>query len=283
MSIAARKQKTGLPKGRDAAIYVYCVGDREPLSRLSRQRTPSAVETRMPVELVTDGNLAAVVSVVSRRDYSGAVVEAHLKDPTWVAIRALRHEKVVEHFATAAGVVPLRFGTVYLSRAAVARMLSQKQRKLSALVKKLRGREEWGLVVLRDRSRIRKSVASSSQNLRELGRRAAKASPGRSYLLMKKIDASRDREATIETKRAIRRIERELSAASEGVVNLHVSRADAAEVEDVAAKLAFLVKRDQFDAFIAAAEHLARLYSDFGLRLELTGPWPAYNFASTKS
>ena len=40
----------------------------------------------------------------------------------------------------------------------------------------------------------------------------------------------------------------------------------------------FLIKRIDFDQFQDAAERLAQEHQPAGVRLELTGPWPAYDF-----
>ena len=48
---------------------------------------------------------------------------------------------------------------------------------------------------------------------------------------------------------------------------------------EVVAKLVFLVLRERFIEFQRAAEELARENRE-GFRLEMTGPWPAYNFSS---
>jgi len=36
----------------------------------------------------------------------------------------------------------------------------------------------------------------------------------------------------------------------------------------------------EFESFRNAAEELAQTMEQSGIRIELTGPWPAYNFAS---
>jgi hypothetical protein len=46
------------------------------------------------------------------------------------------------------------------------------------------------------------------------------------------------------------------------------------------AKFAFLVEKAKFGDFHDAAETVARDMSEAGIRLELTGPWPSYNFSA---
>jgi hypothetical protein len=119
-----------------------------------------------------------------------------------------------------------------------------------------------------------------SPRLRELSEQASAAAPGQAYLLRKKIDALRADEARAEVRRVAGEVETALSRAAAGAARLRVLKDEAGEHGDVAAKLAFLVERESFPAFRDAAEALAQKYERAGFRLELTGPWPAYNFAA---
>ncbi|MDT5293901.1 MAG: hypothetical protein QOJ76_781, partial [Acidobacteriota bacterium] len=98
--------------------------------------------------------------------------------------------------------------------------------------------------------------------------------------LRKKIDALRDEETRNETRRTAAEVERRLAAASDGVARLRVLKDEGGEQGELAARLAFLVRRESFDHFRAAAERLAEEFTPHGFRFELTGPWPPYNFAA---
>jgi hypothetical protein len=97
--------------------------------------------------------------------------------------------------------------------------------------------------------------------------------------MRKKIEGLRETEAREELKRVAAKIEQELSGASESVKRLRVLKDEGNERGELSAKFAFLVERKGFDEFHAAAERLARECAAAGFRIELTGPWPAYNFA----
>jgi hypothetical protein len=75
-------------------------------------------------------------------------------------------------------------------------------------------------------------------------------------------------------------IEGELAGLGDGAVRLRVLKDEGGEHGDLVAKLAFLVRRTGFEEFRAAAERLAHEHAAPGFKLELTGPWPAYNFAA---
>ncbi|MGB7925426.1 MAG: GvpL/GvpF family gas vesicle protein [Pyrinomonadaceae bacterium] len=262
------------------AFYVYCVGETHALAPLFEAGLPADIEGEARLEMEADGPLAAVVSAVPLADYGEDALQARLTDATWTAVRAMRHEKVVEHFASRASVVPLRFGTIYLERASVRQMLSQRAQTLSAIIERLRGREEWGVNVLCDRQKLLETITSLSPRLRELSEQAANASPGQAYLLRKKVDAMRVDEARREMKQVASKIESELAPLADGTARLRVLKDEGGE-NDPVARLAMLVARDRFEDFRAAAERLAQAYAPAGFQLELTGPWPAYNFAAT--
>ena len=152
------------------------------------ESSPPAIEDGAAVELIDAGNLAAIVSSVPSTSYDEMSLAEHLTDPSWTALRAMRHENVVEHFAKRTSVVPLRFGTIYLERARIKTMLSDNNLRLTALLERLRNREEWGVNVYLDKNLLMATITSLSPRLKDLTERAANASPGESYLLKKRIE-----------------------------------------------------------------------------------------------
>lgn len=265
------------------ALYVYCIGGRDELALALAADAPDAIEEGTSVSLVGSSGLSAAVSLVPLSVYGEGALEAKLSDATWTATRALRHERVVEHFARRAAVVPLRFGTIYLRRESVEEMLARDAARLGALLGRLEGREEWGLNVYVERARLKDEVVRVSARLREMAERADAASPGQGYLLRKKIDALRDEEARAETKRVTSEIEARLGRVSEGAARLRALRDERAGPGELAARFAFLVSREGFDGFRAEAERLAEEHAPLGFSFELTGPLPPYNFVAERA
>lgn len=260
------------------AFYVYCIAERAAAAQFPAESLPAAIEEDSKLEWVLAGDLAALTSRVPLASYSEEALAEHLSDASWTAVRAMRHETVVEYVAKRAGVVPLRFGTIYLERGGIERMLPDRGRELRQILERLRGREEWGVNVFCDQSVLMSSITSVSPVLRELAERAAQASPGQSYLMQKKIDALRVDEARNSLNQIVEQIEKTLTGQSDDAKRLRVLKVEATEYGELKAKFAFLVKRADFEEFRDAAERLAQEHQTAGVRLELTGPWPAYNF-----
>jgi len=260
------------------AFYVYCIAENAAAAQLPADSLPAAIEEDSTLEWITVSNLAALVSPVALATYNEESLAEHLTDATWTAIRAMRHETVVEYVAKRASVVPLRFGTIYLEREGIERMLYEKTRELEEIIEQLRGREEWGVNVFSDRAALMSTITSVSPVLREMVERAAQASPGQSYLMQKKIEALKVDEARAAVNRIVEQIEARLKAQSDDAKRLRILKVETTEHGELKAKFAFLVKRSGFEEFRDAAERLAQENQAAGIRIELTGPWPVYNF-----
>lgn len=262
----------------DLAFYVYCIAESAATAQLPTDSLPAAIEDDSTLEWISVNKLAALVSRVPRETYSEESLSERLTDATWTAIRAMRHETVAEYVAKRVSVVPLRFGTIYLDREGVERMLSEKSRELEEIIEHLRGREEWGVNVYCDRALLMASITSVSPVLRDLVERAKQAPPGQSYLMQKKIDALKVDESRNAVNIITDQIEQKLKEQSEDARRLRILKVETTEHGELKAKFAFLVNRSGFEEFRDAAERLAREHQAAGVRLELTGPWPVYNF-----
>ncbi|HEX7772353.1 MAG TPA: GvpL/GvpF family gas vesicle protein [Pyrinomonadaceae bacterium] len=262
------------------AYYVYCIAESAAAAQLPADSLPAAIEEEARLEWISVNTLAALVSQVPRETYSEERLAEHLTDATWTAIRAMRHETVAEYVAKRASVIPLRFGTIYLERTSIEQMLTEKSRELEEIIEHLRGREEWGVNVYSDRAVLLTSITSVSPVLRELVERAAQAPPGQSYLMQKKIDAMRVDEVRAAVNHIVDQIEAKLKEHTDDARRLRVLKVETTEHGELKAKFAFLVKRSGFEEFRDAAERLAQEHQAAGVRLELTGPWPVYNFVN---
>lgn len=262
----------------ELAYYIYCIAENATAAQLPVDSLPMALEENSKLEWISVNTLAALASEVPRATYTEENLADHLTDATWTAIRAMRHETVVEYVAKRATVIPLRFGTIYLERNSVEQMLTTQSSELESIIERLRGREEWGVNVFVDRAVLLSSITSVSPVLRDLVQRAGQAPPGQSYLMQKKIETLKVDEARAAVNRIVDHIEERLKEQSDDARRLRILKVETTEHGELKAKFAFLINRTGFDEFQDAAERLAQEHQAAGVRLELTGPWPAYNF-----
>jgi ElaB/YqjD/DUF883 family membrane-anchored ribosome-binding protein len=262
----------------ELGYYVYCVAESAAARELDPASFPTPIEDDTKLEWITANDLAALCSPVPLDSYGEEALAERLSDAAWTAVRAMRHETVVEYVAKRVSLVPLRFGTIYLERARIERMLTEKGRELAQVLERLRGREEWGVNVYADRATLMASITSVSPRLREMVQQAESASPGQAYLMQKKIEAMRVDEIRVALNEIIDEVEKQLSEQADDAARLRILKVEATEHGELKGKFAFLVKRSEFEEFRDAAERLAEEHLAAGVRLELTGPWPAYNF-----
>lgn len=259
-------------------FYLYCIAESTAAEQLPAASLPAAIEEDAKLEWIAVDKLAALVSEVPEDVYSEESLAEHLTDATWTAIRAMRHQTVVEYVAKRASVIPLRFGTIYLERGRIEQLLNEKTREFEEIIENLRGREEWGVNVYCDRAALLSSITFVSPVLRDMVERAQQAPPGQSYLMQKKIETLKVDEARAAVNRIVDQIEEKLKAQTDEARRLRILKVETTEHGELKAKFAFLVQRSRFEEFRDTAEQLAREHQAAGVRLELTGPWPVYNF-----
>ncbi len=268
------------PSSEASALYVYAVAAQDRLRTVfGAGNLPGGVEDGIPVALVTHEDLAAVVSEVPLAQFGEGRFEENLKDAAWAAERVMRHEKLAEFLAARASVIPLRFGVMYSTPDKIRTMLSERGARLREILKQLEGREEWGLSIQLDRARLRDHLVELIPRLAEIEKQAASAAPGQRYLLEKKLDGLRISESKTEVRRVVGQIRDTLQAPAQAVKDLAIRPIESKQEPPVIGKISFLIDKGDLKKFQSVAERLAGQYERYGFTMELTGPWPPYNFS----
>jgi gas vesicle protein GvpL/GvpF len=268
------------PKAQTSALYTYAIGRQQGLRKLFDAGTvPAGVAPGVPVALVTEGKLAAVVSEVSLSDFGTGRFEKNLQDPAWAAERVMRHEQVAEFLARHEPVVPLRFGVLYTSPEPIRQMLSRRRDQLEGVLDRITDREEWGLNILSDAKTLQERLVQLSPRLAELQSRAAQSTPGQAYLLEKKLESLRSIEGKSETRRMVKEIREEVETHTDGIKDISIREVESKQHPAMVGKWSCLVSRKARKRFHSMARKLAKKYAPYGLKFELTGPWPPYNFS----
>jgi len=270
------------PRARRFGTYVYCIVEAASLDGIM-DSAPEGLQSGRKLELVESAGFAAVASAVPLSDYGQPALDNNLTDTAWAASRVMCHERVVEYFASRRAVIPLRFGTIYIDRKSIGRMLEDRTAQLSSMMERLRGREEWGVSIYCDRAKLIDTRVSNNSAIRPLLDRIGSARPGRSYLLSKQVDALKVKATREEISTALLQMKKVLDAASEQSISTPQPERDRAEQPQLIAQLSFLVETRRFGRFRASAERLAETYLPSGFSIELVGPLPPYSFVAETS
>ena len=214
------------------------------------------------ITVVLEGDLAAAAGRVPLEDFEEHTLREHLGDMAWVERTARAHEQTLEAIRSRTTVVPMRMCSVYRTEGGVRDMLRRESDALTETLSRLRAKTEWGVKVMLDpagRQDDRSSAAAYMQRRRE------------------QLDS--DQDLTARVQEATTQIQERLCAvASEGVlVPLQRPEASGRRIEMVL-NGAYLVEDAAQDRFREEVGALQAQFAPLGLVIELTGPWPAYNF-----
>jgi len=165
------------------------------------------------------------------------------------------------------------------SEQALALSLRENESALGVIFERVRGADEFGLRVHRRDAAMLEVVDTLDADIAAIRREAEAAPPGQRYLLERKI-AERVKTAV---RSLSQRMAREIFDELRRFARESISRPltpDSGRATDATMVLngAFLVGRDQLDAFRAAVGAHVRDYEAKGLSFDFTGPWPPYNF-----
>lgn len=252
----------------ETGVWLYAV---------TRGRTPPRLtELRgvggEPVRTVDADDLLAVVSSVSLDEFGEAALKRNLEDLDWLAATARAHDAVVNSVARTAPTVPFRLATLYLGDERVRGLLAGHHDELEAALDRLAGRTEWGVKAYAERD----AFVGAEPRAQEV---PSGGGAGTAYLLRRKAQlAARD-----EGERRAAAIAEELHTALAGIsIAARRHPPQNARLAGTRAWMilngTYLVDDPRGDDFSAAVRAMEASYP--GVRLELTGPWPPYSFAS---
>lgn len=262
--------ETPSPVSSQECLYLYGILRYCPLE-LSGLR---GIEGCWDVSLVGYRELACAVSLVPLSEYTQESMEAHARQLEWVAPRALRHQQVVQWLWQAVPVIPLKFGTLCSSLEKARELLERHYEALLRLLDLFRGREEWGVKIYVDEALAARAAERSTPEPRQ----CAPLSEGHAYFLRKNRQRRVDEHQSVQLAELAEQIYGHLLAhAVEG----RKSRFLNASPEGTRLPLlsaAFLVEQQGLPALENPAAQLEAEYRDYGVRVELSGPWPPYSF-----
>jgi gas vesicle protein GvpL/GvpF len=230
------------------------------------------VDAAGPVVLVADGELAAITSAVPLAEFEEVALERNLRDEAWLEQKVRAHEAVLEAALARVPLVPFRFGTIYRGDEHVRRMLRDNA-YLGDSLERLAGAVELGVKAFLDPAAFERSHAEEPDD--------EPAQGGRAYLLRKQRDRRlSEARASFAASCARDSHERLAAAAEDGRAN--PLRRPALSDGEMILNAAYLVRTGRDASFAAAVDDLRSTYEREGVRFEVTGPWPPYNFVDAE-
>ena len=250
------------------ATYLYCLV-RSPRAP-SLRGAPAGLPGAGPPRALDAGKGLWLVAADAPLDrYGEKPIEKGLHDLAWVSSVAVPHEAVVEHLAKSATVVPMKLFTLFRSDARALEHVARERPRIERVLRRIEGREEWGLRVLLDE-------VAALRRARKEAQQVSSGAPGAAFLLRKKKEQEAEREVLEHARDR-----------ADALFELLAAKADDArrrppppgEVgKRVLLDAAFLLPRGKVKPFRGAVQAEAKKLAARDYHLTLTGPWPAYTF-----
>jgi len=273
--VAGEVTRLGEVQGRDdeegEAVYVYGVAWAG--EGADGAAGEEGVAGGNPPHRLEHMDLAAITSIVPLAEFGEEGLHENLNDVVWLEQVARRHEAVLAAARREATVVPLRLCTIYRDEDHVREMLEREHPVFASALERLRGKTEWGVKVIAEPGAFERAVAGHDAD------EAGRVSPGLAYIEGKQRKAKAREDAERIADEWAESVHARASAlAREALLNPVQSREASGYEGEMLLNGVYLVDDDNADEFSRLVDELEEEYRSHGVSVELTGPWPPYNF-----
>ena len=256
----------------ETAIYVYGIASANAGELIGALASVAGVGASPPYGIERDG-LVALASDVPLAEFDEERLRENLNDVEWLEQTARGHEFVLEAARESATIVPLRLCTIYRSEDHVRVMLEREQGVFRDALRRLKGKTEWGVKLIAEPGALERALSEDNSE------DADEVSPGVAYMQNRGREA-REREEidALANSWAAEAHERLAGSAVEALLNPLQNPEVSGHVGEMLLNGVYLVEDAGMDGFTAEVEALVIDFDDREVSVEMTGPWPPYNF-----
>jgi hypothetical protein len=251
-------------------LWAYCV---------TREGDPPEIDGvhGSPVERIDADGLAVLVSRVPLAEFGEDALRRNLNDLDWLERVAREHETVLERALERGTIVPLRICTIFTDEPGAAQMLTERRSALDTAIDVLDGREEWGVKLTVDRAALEAAARERAPD--DFAEELEGQSAGGAYMLRRR----QERQLREAADRLAGGLAEDVHArlqdwATDAVVNPPQNPELSGHEGDMLLNAAYLVEAAKVERLHELVAELRERHRELGARLELTGPWPPYNF-----
>jgi hypothetical protein len=252
-----------------SVLYVYAV------TRESVTPEVEGVDGSQRFGTTSVDGVHALFTAVDASEFSQEVIDRRAGDLEWLGSIGYRHQDVMADLMRKTAIVPLRAFTLFSSEDALRAYLREEREPLMKTLDRLEGKQEWTLRIELEPTKWAEALTQRVASLRAVQEEIAGASPGKAFLLRKKLDE--------EKKRASHAAEEGLVGEIEQAVMMKLRCETVAESrqrrDGAFPQINVLINRDEESVLHELREQLDDRYRREGVTLALSGPWPAYTFA----
>ena len=203
-------------------------------------------------------------------------------DPKWLENNLRFHHNTIVKAGSGGSVIPMKFGMLFKTKHSFETMLKTYYREYKTLLLNLKDKQELGIKVYLDRKKIIEQLKSEDKELKYLERSKNKSAEGMRWYVERKIEAAVSKKLDGKIEICLAEIVKVLKHLAEKVAinDISASYNEDTSGKDIILNSACLVGIKDSKLF---KEHLEKFLAKFhrsGFTIEITGPWPPYNFVN---
>lgn len=257
-------------------FYIYCVCIGADAGKIKA----GGVEFGLVPRAIAFKDIEAIVSEVDLSKFNAKTIKDKLQeDAKWTEKNVKRHHEVIAEANKTRAVIPMKFGTLYKTKKNLEAMLAKYYRKFKNLLLRLKDKQEWGVKGYLEYEKFAGILKNKNKEIRKLEKKRSSVSEGMKWYVDRKSDemiaGQLEHEVEEELKKIVDKLERHAQAIK---LNDLLPKVVGEPGKDMILNAACLVRNDALDSFRASFEELAKKCAASGIILEMTGPWPPYNF-----
>jgi hypothetical protein len=267
------KPRKRAPETDELGYYVYGVAWAD---EAGLPNDLQGVDPKHGPTLIDHGDLVAIASRVSLSEFGEEPLHENLNDVEWLEEKARAHEHVLDRVLSRMPVVPMRLCTIYRGEAQVREVLEREHDVFADALRRLEGKTEWGVKLIAEPGAVQKAADDAAGNA---GPSDAELSEGAAYMREKGRAARRRGVADRIAESWAQDVHDRVSAhAVEALLNPLQNPEVSGHTGDMLLNGVYLVDDRAAAEFHSVIDELAGEYEPRGARVQLTGPWPPYNF-----
>lgn len=259
-----------------SALYLYCFSTPQEANFFKQLALPVTADALPSSSIFTleHAGLVAVYGLVDAADY----VEENLTSIAWLEPRAYQHAAIVQKIMLAAPVLPVKFATLFDSLDSLQKVLTTHSVEIAKHLDVLLNKCEWAVKVFLKEDIAKRQLSSLDAEIADF-MLAMPVSPGARYLQQKKLDDILASKLRLWIDSQVKKFCDVLTPHTHASAALRLLSAKASgRSERMVFNSSYLIAQDCLSAFRSQISSLSSSALVDGFVIELSGPWPAYNF-----
>lgn len=262
-------------------FFIYCI--RPKLTGIYSTKA-KGVDFAKRIKIFSFKDIEAIIGELDLLKFDPELIkEKLLSDTKWAEENIRRYHEVIDRAFRISVVIPMKFGTIYKTKISLIEMLEKYYRQFKNLIPRLQDKKEWGVKSYLDHQKFIEGLKKKNKEIQKLEKRRSSVLEGMKWYIEQKIDEIIADESEGEIEKELQYLVEKLEKHAEKVrLNEALSKDIQEPGREMIMNAACLVKNDALPSFRDLFQELAKEATRRGMMLELTGPWPPYNFVELK-